>query len=337
MRLTGVTPGTAAMARAAATPTPAPQGTLRVAQMNLWNLFDTVNNPDTGDDSTTPTPEQYAIKLTKISNAIAELGLPDVISLNEIENDTVVKDLISQPALKAAGYKYIVQESNDERGITVGVLYRDAKVEAVGHESFNPKMSFPDGGRGQIDRGLLYARPPLVVDFKQRGAAQAADGAGLLTVVVNHFKSKLGGAAPEARRQMQGQYLGEWLDARAAVHPMGAVIAMGDLNAGYGEGAYEKLAKRADGSTRLYDAPLGLKPEDRYTYIYRGEHDLLDHMLVSAGKEGAINGVKILHVNSPKDARKSQWDPTVLPGYSDHDSMVTDFDMEKLLAPAAKP
>jgi predicted extracellular nuclease len=326
-----------AAAPPATNPAPAPAGSLRVGQMNLWNFFDTVNNPDTGDDSTTPTPEQYAIKLTKISKAIAALGLPDLISLNEIENDTVLKDLLTQPALKDAGYKFVVQKSNDERGITTGILYKDTKLEYVSTESFNPKMSFPDGGRGQIDRSLLYARPPLVVNFKSRGAAQAGEGAGMLTVAVNHFKSKLGGEAPEARRQMQGQYLGEWLDARRATNPGGTTLVLGDLNAGYGEGAYEKLVNRADGSKRLYDAPLKLDAADRYTYIYRGEHDLLDHMLVSAGHEDAIQGVKILHVNSPSDARKSQWDPTVLAGYSDHDSMITDFDLGKLFAATPAP
>ncbi|MCW2926135.1 MAG: putative extracellular nuclease [Thermoleophilia bacterium] len=314
---------------------PATAGDLRVAQMNCWNLFDTVNDPKTGDDSTTPTAEQYAIKLTKIANAITELGTPDVISLNEIENETVLKDLLAQPQLKDVGYKFLVQQSNDERGITVGMLYKGDKLDLVGHESFNPKMSFQDGGRGQVDRSLLYARPPMVVDFKARGAAQAGEGAGLLTVVVNHFKSKLGGDAPEARRQMQGQYLGEWLDARRATKPGNVSIVVGDLNANHGEGAYEKLAKRADGSKRLYDAPLNLKLEDRYSYIYRGQKDLLDHLLVTSGKEDAIKAVQILHVNSPKDAKKSQWDPKVLAGYSDHDSMIVDFDLAKLTGGAA--
>ena len=337
MQLMGATP-LMAPAGASAALTPPATGSLRIGQMNLWNLFDTVNNPDTGDDQSTPTPEQYQIKLTKIANAIVELGTPDLISLNEIENDTVVADLLKQPQLKDKGYKFIVEKTNDERGITVGVLYNGNKLEAVGQTTVNPKMSFPDGGRGQIDRSLLYARAPLVVDFKLRGAAQAAEGAGLLSVAVNHFKSKLGGAAPEARRQMQGQYLGEWLDARSAAKPGSTYVVMGDLNASHGEGAYEKLANRADGSKRFYDAPLKLKAEDRYTYIYRGEKDLLDHVLVSAGREDAITGVQILHVNSPKDARKSQWDPAVLPGYSDHDSMVVDYDINKLLGakPAAK-
>lgn len=335
MQLMGATPLTAPGGMRAVAATPPAAGSLRIAQMNLWNLFDTVNDPKTGDDQSTPTPEQYAIKLTKIANAITELGTPDLISLNEIENETVLTDLLKQPQLQGAGYKFIVQPTNDERGITVGVLYKDSKLEAVGHTSFNPKMSFPDGGRGQVDRSLLYARPPLVVDFKARGAAQAAEGAGLLTVAVNHFKSKLGGEAPEARRQMQGQYLGEWLDARRATRPGGAMIVLGDLNANHGEGAYEKLAKRADGSQRLYDAPLKLKAEDRYTYIYRGSKDLLDHVMLTAGKEDAITGVQILHINSglsQSERKKAQWDPKILPGYSDHDSMIVDVDMAKLLA-----
>lgn len=311
-------------------------GSLRIAQMNMWNFFDTVDNPDTGDDASTPTPEQYAIKLVKISRAINELGLPDVLSMNEIENETVVKDLLAQPSLRDAGYSYVVQRSNDERGITTGVLYKGAKLELVGTQTFNPKMSFPDGGRGQVDRSLLYARPPLIVDFKARGAAQAGEGAGILTVAVNHFKSKLGGEGPEARRQMQGQYLGEWLDARRATRPGSVAIVMGDLNAEPGDGAYEKLIKRADGSSRLFDAPMKLPVEGRYTYVYRGQKNLLDHIMVSSGSESAITGVKILHVNTPPEARKSQWDPNVLPGYSDHDSMLVDVDVSRLFGSAKR-
>lgn len=325
MRLTGAMPVTAGMKAPAA-------GDLRVAQMNVWNLFDTVNDPKTGDDETTLTPEQLEIKLTKLSKAIVELGLPDVISMNEVENDVVLKALTERPELKAANYQFVVSELNDERGIRTGLLYKGDRLEKVGVEAPNPKFSFPDGGRGQIDRTLLYARPPLVVDFKLRGAAQAAEGAGLLTIAVNHFKSKLGGAAPEARRQMQGQYLGEWLDARRATRPGGATIVVGDLNASHGEGAFEKVAKRADGSERFYDAPFRLKLEDRYTYNYRGQLDLLDHLMVNSAKQDAISGVQILHVNTAKDAKKSQWDPKVLAGYSDHDSMVVDFNAEKLFS-----
>lgn len=307
-------------------------GQLRLAQMNLWNLFDTVDDPKTQDDVLSPA--QYETKLTKISNAIAQLGMPDLISVNEVENEAVLNDLISSDALKGAGYKVVMGPSNDGRGINVGILYKGDKLEHVGELAQpNPVMSFADRGRGQIDGSLLYARAPLVADFKLAGATQAADGANLLTVAVNHFKSKInrtGTDGPEKRREMQGQYLGEWLDARAKTRPTGATIVLGDLNANHGEPGYEKLAMRADGSKRFYDAPMKVDKASRYTYIYRGSKDLLDHVMVSAGKSDAIAGVKILHVNSaaPKSDKD---DVTKLSGFSDHDPTIVDFDLKQLL------
>lgn len=338
MRLTGI--GSAPMAPMAPTsgaPSGAAatgdggQGRIRVAQMNLWNLFDTVNDPKSDDDETTPTPEQYQIKLQKIATAISSLDLPDVISVNEVENATVLSDLVARPELAKAGYKHVIKSTNDQRGISVGVLYRSDRLEPKKVETPNPEFSFPDAGRGQINPKLLYARAPLVVDFQLRGAAQAAEGSQLLTIAVNHFKSKLGGQGPEARRQMQGQYLGEWLDARAAVRPGGATIVVGDLNANHGEGAYERLANRADGTKRFHDAPLSIPEADRYTYIYRGNKDLLDHLMVSNGRSDALVGAKIVHVNTEKGARAKQWDPSTIAGFSDHDPMVAEFDVAKLL------
>lgn len=330
MLVSGV--GTVAAAKAPKPEAGAGAGQLRVAQMNLWNLFDTVDDPNTADDVLSP--QQYETRLAKISNAISELGLPDVISVNEIENAAVLNDLVKSDALKGAGYKVIIGASNDARGINVGILYKGDKLEQVGDLAQpNPEMRFADGGRGQVDTKLLYARSPLVADFKLKGAEQAADGANLLTIAVNHFKSKInktGTDGPEKRRAMQGQYLGEWLDARAKTTPTGATIVLGDLNANHGEPGFEKLAARADGSKRLYDAPLKLDKSDRYTYIYRGSKDLLDHVMVSAGKADAISGVKILHVNS--SAPKSDKDDvTKLSGFSDHDPTIVDFDLKKLL------
>jgi predicted extracellular nuclease len=315
---------------------PAAPSDLRVAQMNMWNLFDTVNDPNTGDDDHTLTPDQYRIKLEKLARAIVAHGLPDVVSAAEIENEQVMLDLAARPELRKAGYKVVVQpHNNDERGIRTGMLYKGSKLEVVAIEAPNPKFSFPDGGRGQIDRSLLWARPPLVVDFKLRGAAQASEGAGLLTIASNHFKSKLGGEGPAARRAMQGQYLGEWVDARRATRPNDAIIVMGDLNAGHGEEPYEKVARRADGSTRLYDAPLNLPEAERYTYNYRGKVEQLDHVMVDNARKDAVTGVQILHVNTTPDAKKHQWNPKAIAGYSDHDSIVVDLNVAKLFGRTA--
>ena len=123
--------------------------------------------------------------------------------------------------------------------------------------------------------------------------------------------------------------------ARRATRPDVPVVVVGDLNATYDDGAYQKLEKRADGTTRFEDAAKRIKAEDRYTYIYRGQKDMLDHVMVDAARTDAISGAQIYHINTAKDARKSQWDPSVIAGYSDHDSMIVDLDIKKLTAPKA--
>jgi predicted extracellular nuclease len=98
-------------------------------------------------------------------------------------------------------------------------------------------------------------------------------------------------------------------------------IVVGDLNANHGEGAYEKLANRADGTKRLYDAPLNLKLEDRYSYIYRNKKDLLDHLMVNPEHASAIEGVRILHINSGTTTTK-RFVPGTVEGTSDHDPLL---------------
>lgn len=310
--------------------TPAKSDNIRIAQMNLWNFFDT-QKP--GGDVLTP--EQYAIKLAKVSAGIKSLGLPDVISVNEVENEQILTDLAATDALKGAGYKSIMMPTNDARGINVGFLYKDNKLEKVNAEQYNPRVQYSRGdGQGQINPTLLYARAPLVVDFKIRGAKQATDGSDLITLVTNHFKSKIdwsGTGAADKRREMQGDYLGKFLDERKATKPTAATIVMGDLNSLYGEAPFEKLTRRSDSSERFFDAPMLVPETDRYTYIYKGQKNMLDHLMISAGKKDAITAAKIIHVNQP-NPYPSKWDPSTVKGFSDHDPMYADFNVESLLA-----
>ncbi len=309
-------------------------GSLRVAQFNLWNFFDTADDPNTEDK--VPSAQEYQVKLAKVARAIGgELGAPDIISLNEIENERVLDDLLKQPEMQALGYQRIVGDLNDRRGIRVGMLYRSSRLDPVNVSQINPKIDLPDPASGQFDPTVLFARAPLIVDFALRGAAQAAEGAAHLTVVANHFKSKLGGNGPEERRQAQGKIMGEWVDARRAAQPGVPIMVVGDLNATYQDGAFKNLANHPDGTARLTDIPLSIPEGDRYTYIYRGRKDMLDHMLVTPEWKDALTSVRIPHFNTAKGAMNHVPDPTKAAGVSDHDPMVADFDLSKLLRPSA--
>ena len=82
---------------------------------NIENLFDTINEPDVNDEEFTPTgannytPEVYMDKLGKLSDVISDIGKdvsPDGLALlgvSEVENESVMIDLINEPKLKEIG------------------------------------------------------------------------------------------------------------------------------------------------------------------------------------------------------------------------------------------
>lgn len=297
---------------------------LSIAQLNLWNMFDTVDDPRTRD--MVATPQEYKARLEKLALTITTvLGTPDILSLNEIENETVLNDLLNLPSMRALGYKASIQSLNDMRGIRVAIAYRGA-LELVSTEAPNP--TYPPGKNsndGQIDNSLLFARAPLVANFRMTGLGQAVDGAANLTVIVNHLKSKIGGERASQRREAQGLYLGKHVDGILAKDPNRNVIVIGDLNSGAGEKTYQNLMLKPDGSNRFKDVMTQLSPEDRYSYIYRGKKEQLDHILVSGKMFGGLSQVSIPHINTAAGAANLKFDPTTAAGVSDHDPLLAVF------------
>ena len=77
---------------------------------NLENLFDIYNDPETHDDEFTPqgvkqwNQTRYEKKLWNMERVLFDIAAqqkeyPIVIGVSEIENRTVLEDLISQPQL----------------------------------------------------------------------------------------------------------------------------------------------------------------------------------------------------------------------------------------------
>lgn len=315
---------------------------LRVASFNVENFFDTVDDPAPLND-TVLTDKQYRHKLDKVSLAVRDaLKAPDIVTFQEIENESVLRDIAAHPALKGLGYEVAIMPSNDVRNINVAVMYRADKLSVTGVRQYNPDTMEPlnDNPTGQLDMDKLYARPPLVVDFSvpsstgSAGATDARAGAQALTVIVNHFKSKLGGDKPEARRQLQGKALGEFVDELRTKRPDVPVLATGDFNATFEDGAYKKLIRRSDGSQRFYDTTMTVPEDERYTYIYKGRPDMLDHMLVTDDLNAAHAGTTIAHFNTGPENASQAGNPKVPNGASDHDVIVASFDLSKLGAPA---
>ena len=114
-----------------------------VVSYNVENLFDTINSPQYEDDDFTPsgskawTYERYEKKLKDLTRVILSIPgkeLPALIGLSEIENRSVLKDLIDQRGLRKGDYEIVHEDGKDPRGIECALLYRPDLCKDRDHE-----------------------------------------------------------------------------------------------------------------------------------------------------------------------------------------------------------
>ena len=93
-----------------------------VVSYNVENLFDTVDDPKIPDEEFLPASEKkwdtekYQKKLTDLARVISEVNpkeMPEVVGLVEVENQTVLEDLVKSGKLNGQGYGIIHEESPD--------------------------------------------------------------------------------------------------------------------------------------------------------------------------------------------------------------------------------
>ena len=106
-----------------------------IAFYNLENFFDTINDPNKQDEDFTPdgayanSSAVYNKKVENLSTVIALLGTDKskegiaFLGCAEVENETVLKALVSSPKLKDRHLKFVIFYGPDERGINCGFIY----------------------------------------------------------------------------------------------------------------------------------------------------------------------------------------------------------------------
>lgn len=62
--------------------------------------------------------------------------VPDLVGLCEVENDHCMKDLTEYSPLREAGYRYVMTDSPDQRGIDVALLYQRGSFKLLGKTPF---------------------------------------------------------------------------------------------------------------------------------------------------------------------------------------------------------
>lgn len=195
---------------------------------NLENLYDTIDNPMVDDNEFTPSGpkkyngEIYFDKLQKLATVIAEMGAdktsdgPAILGVAEVENDTVLNDLVRQPLISKRNYKIVHYDSRDARGVDVGLLYNPKYFNVEASDKLFVQL--PTGAKdAYFTRDVLWVKGQL-------------DGE-TIHVYVNHWPSRRGGEKrSEPGRFAAAQVCRNHMDSILKLEPNAKFMVMGDLN-----------------------------------------------------------------------------------------------------------
>ena len=274
-----------------------------IATFNVENLFDA----DTPHPSDPPIPStrQYSLDLAKTADAILAMGAPAIVGLQEVENIDTLTDLAGQTNIAQFGYEPYLIEGSDSRGIDVAYLVRGDQATVEGVASY----AAPEG---------LTSRPPLVIST----TLHLEDGDTTVYVLNNHFTSMAGGEKPtEPRRKAQAAWNATLVNRILADDPEVYVVVLGDLNSFYDSPPLDLL--RDDGLRHVYEF---VEPYRPYTYIFQGESETLDHILVTPSLYERLESVEGLHIDA--DYPLPAPDDTSARRVSDHDPLVVIFSLK---------
>jgi predicted extracellular nuclease len=298
----------------------------------MYNLFDEFDDPDKIDGP--PSAELVELQLTKHALAIHEiLREPDLIAVQEVENIEILERLTKTKPIQGK-YGAVLIEGPYNRAVDVGLLYKKNRVTIISAEARQTCTDLDDGYGPGTDPNFpcpegynpLFSRPPLVVHLKTHGKwNRGRHGGGTeLWLIINHFKSKSTYAPTyadtEPRRVKQAEWVASLVDEIQDCNRYAKVMVLGDLNSFATEAPIHTL--QDSGLTNLI---YGVRKCSRYTYIYRGVSEVLDHMLVTKSLRWRFMQARIVHFNT--DFPYDTWadDPTTGVRSSDHDVLMCSF------------
>jgi predicted extracellular nuclease len=309
----------------------AKSGELSIATFNVDNL------PPKNDD----------VK-KRAHEIVFNLSLPDIIALQEVgdnngENVTkddhvVAADLTFGQLIKAINesggvvynYTNINPLYNQDGGtpglnIRVGILYRTDKglkfVNRTGGDATSPTtitvdelgkphLSHSPGRIDPLNPAFDNSRKPLAAEFIYNGSS--------LFVIANHLNSKGGdqsiyGAnqplhrSSENQRHKQAQVIKNFVNQILKADPNANVVVLGDMN----DFQFSETLNILKGGD-LTDVIESLAPNQQYTYIYEGNSQALDHILLSNNLTKMGFEPDAAHINSEFANSPSDHDPLVV-------------------------
>ena len=319
---------------------PNTDGNLRVASFNVLNFFSTVDNgasicgPQRNEDCRgADSIAEQRRQLQKTVTALALLDA-DIVGLMELENNSTesLQMLVDELNDRVGKGRYAFVETGTILLDTIktGFIYRTSRVAL-------------QGAHALLDSGVdsrfndSRSRPALAQTFRLK------DNDSLLTVVVNHLKSK--GSSCEAdgdsntadgqgncnrTRSDAAAAIADWIGSDPTDSGDPDFLVIGDMN------AYTK----EDPLSAMKDAGLSNLVETRadpYSFVYDKQAGALDHALATASLVPQVATVIEWHINADEPPLldynlEHGRDPGLFDGSlpyraSDHDPVVIGLDL----------
>ncbi|WP_233713598.1 5'-nucleotidase C-terminal domain-containing protein [Lederbergia citri] len=292
--------------------------------------------------------ETSADKAQKLARAfVKDMESPDIIGVTEVQDNNGAKsgDAAADKSYKrlidfieAAGgprYEYLnIDPINNQDGgapnanIRVGFLYNPDRVSipegipagnattAVGYE--NGSLTHNPGRIDPTNSAFNNSRKPLAAQFNFQGED--------VIVIVNHWNSKSGDTplfgstqppyyGSEVKRKQIAKIVYDFVEEIKDDNPYANIVSVGDFN----DFQFSEALRIHEGKL-MTNMINHVDPSDRYTYLFQGNSQVLDHILVSNNLVDNTE-IDILHINSDftdMAGRASDHDPVMVQvGFAD--------------------
>lgn len=171
------------------------------------------------------------------------------------------------------------------------------------------QLQFSPGRIDPTNAAFNSSRKPLAGEFTFNGSK--------LFVIANHFNSK-GGDQPlfgrfqpplltsEVQRKQQAQIVNTFVKSILAADAKANIVVLGDFN----DFEFSEPIKALKGGV-LTDLIETLPANERYTYVFEGNSQTLDHILVSSNLLAQTTLFDVVHVNAEFADQISDHDPSV--------------------------
>ena len=289
-------------------------------------------------------PTDASDKFARLAQGIVtNLRSPDIVALEEIQdnngptNDGTVAanqtlDLFTAAIVAAGGPQYqwrqidpvnLADGGEPGGNIRVAFIFNPARVtfvdrpggdattpvQVVAGANKKPRLSVSPGRIDPASTAWANSRKPLVGEFVFNDKP--------LFLVANHFNSK-GGDQPlfgrfqpparvtEVQRLAQATEVREFVGAIRAIDVEANIVVLGDIN----DFEFSPTVARLTQGGALADLFTTLPVNQRYSYVFQGNSQTLDHILVS-GRMKSID-YDVVHINAEFFDQASDHDPQVV-------------------------